>query len=137
MTSLNVIENKMALIQKYLKILEGYKSKSKAEIENDVTLKGAVERYLYLVSQASLDLAEAVIAFKKFRKPPFYSASFEVLEEEKMIDSLLAKKLTRMAGFRNILAHDYAALDFDIVYTILQKGLRDINEFVKQVEKEF
>ena len=64
MSNLTVIENKISSIQKYLKILERYKNYSREELENNIDIRGAVERYLYLVSQATIDLAEAVIAYK-------------------------------------------------------------------------
>ena len=36
------------------------------EIETSVDLRGDLERYLYLVSQAAIDLAEAIISFFLF-----------------------------------------------------------------------
>ena len=70
MTNLTIIENKVSAVKKYLKTLERYQKHTKRELEGSVDIKGAVERYLYLVAQATIDLAEAVIAYKKFRKPP-------------------------------------------------------------------
>ena len=42
---------------------------------------------------------------------------------------LLAEKLTRMAGFRNILAHDCERPDYEIVHAVLHKRLVDVEEF--------
>ena len=41
----------------------------------------------------------------------------------------------RMAGFRNIIAHDYVDIDYDKVYDILQNRLIDIEEFLEVVNK--
>lgn len=131
MTTANVIENKISSIQKYLKILEGYKKYSRKELEDDLNIKGAVERYLYLVTQAAIDLADAVISFKNLRKPTTLSESFQILNEENIIPSELTKKLIRMTGFRNIIAHDYEDLNYDIVYDVLHNRLKDIEEFIK------
>jgi len=38
------------------------------------------------------------------------SETFYILHEEKIISSALAEKMARMAGFRNIIAHDYEKL---------------------------
>ena len=84
MTNLSVIENKISSIKKYLKITERYKKHSREEIENNIDIKGAVERYLYLAAQATIDLAEAVIAYKNFRKPTTMSEAFHILEENKI-----------------------------------------------------
>lgn len=136
MTNVAVIENKISSIKKYLKILEGFKKCSLNEIKKNLTIKGAVERYLYLAVQATIDLAEAIIAFRNLRKPSVYSEAFDILKEEKIITDKLAEKLIAMTGFRNIIAHDYEKIDLTIMYDVLQKGLKDIKQFVKAVRKE-
>ena len=47
MTSINVVENKISTIRKYLSILDRYAGFTRQEIETDVDIRGAVERYLY------------------------------------------------------------------------------------------
>jgi hypothetical protein len=47
MTNLSVIENKISSVQKYLTVLERYRTYSQKEIANDIDRRGAVERYLY------------------------------------------------------------------------------------------
>lgn len=120
-----------------MKILSGYKSISADKIEADATLKGAVERYLYLVVQSTIDLAEAVISFNDFRKPLTYRESFDILCEEKVITPALNKKMLAMTGFRNIIAHDYETVDFGITYDVLIEGVKDIEDFVKAVKIKF
>lgn len=135
MTNVSTIENKISSIKKYLNIALKHKKHSRQEIEKDDIIRGAVERHLYLVAQACVDLAEAVIAFKEFRKPITYKEGFEILEEEGVIEVELKEKMARMAGFRNVVAHDYEKINYDIVYDILQNRLPDITEFVVAVRK--
>lgn len=134
MTGANVVENKISSIRKYLKILERYRKCSRPEIEENVDIRGAVERYLYLVSQAAIDLAEAVIALRKFRKPTTMSEAFYILNEENIISAGLRDKMASMAGFRNVMAHDYEKINYDIVYDILQNKMKDIEEFAEKIE---
>lgn len=135
MNNLAVIENKISSIKKYLKILEGYKKYSREEIENNVDVKGAIERYLYLAAQATIDLAEAVIAYKKFRKPSTMAESFDILKEEKIISGEMAEKMTGMTGFRNVIAHDYEKINYDLVYRIIQQDIKDVEGFIDIVAK--
>jgi len=135
MTNSKTIENKISLVKKYIKILGDYKKYSKDEIQNDQTIKGAVERYLYLASQSTIDLAEAIISYKKFRKPISMSESFSILNEEKIISIELTNKMTKMVGFRNVVAHDYDKIDYDIVYDVLQSKLKDIEELLEILAK--
>lgn len=131
MSNLTVIENKISSIQKYLKILERYKIYSRKELENNIDIRGAAERYLYLVSQSAIDLAEAIIAYKKFRKPSTLAESFDILKEEKIISGDLAEKMIGMVGFRNVVAHDYEKINYDLVYRILHQDIKDIKEFIE------
>ncbi|MBI4654689.1 MAG: DUF86 domain-containing protein [Nitrospirae bacterium] len=135
MTNIAVIENKISAVKKYLKILERYKKYSQKEIVENIDIKGALERYLYIAVQSTIDLAEAVIAYKDFRKPATMSEIFYILNEEEVIPSNLTNKLAKMVGFRNIITHDYEDIDYAIVYTILHRGLKDIENFIKIISK--
>ena len=134
MSSKIIIENKISDTRKYLKILERYKKYSKEEILNDVDIKGALERYLYLAAQSVIDLAEAIIAYKKLRKPTTLSDTFYILNENNIISVELREKMIKMTGFRNTIAHDYAKLNYDIIYNTLHNNLKDIQEFLKIVD---
>ena len=134
MTNLSVIENKISSNRKYLKILKRYTVYSRQEIEKNVDVRGAVERYLYLAAQASIDLAEAVIAYKGFRKPTTMSETFYILNEEDIVSGELTEKMVRMVGFRNVMAHDYEKVNYDIVYDVLQNRLADVAEFIERIE---
>jgi len=135
MSNRKAIENKISSARKYLTILKRYKNISKDKIKGDTDIRGAVERYLYLETQAAIDLAEAIIAYNDFRKPATMSEAFSILNEEKIIPGKLTEKLIRMVGFRNVLAHDYEDIDYDIVYNVLHRGLLDIEHFLKIITK--
>lgn len=136
MSSIKVIENKISSAKKYLKILERYKEYKKEEIENNIDIRGAVERYLYLAVQSTIDLAEALIAYKSLRKPTTMSESFYILNEERIISSKLTNNLVKMVGFRNIITHDYEKIDYEIVYNVLHKGKKDIERFIEGIEEK-
>lgn len=135
MTSFNVIENKISSTRKYLSILERYEKYSKEEVENNIDIRGAVERYLYLVVQSTIDLAESMIAYRKLRKPTTMAESFHILYETRVIPLELMQKLVQMTGFRNAIAHAYEDLDYSIVLDILHNGKKDIAAFLNTMEK--
>ncbi len=137
MSSIEVMENKISSIKRYLRILDSYKKYSADELTSDLTLKGAVERYLYLATQAVIDLAEAVISFKKLRKPTTLAESFHILREDGIISQKLLDDLVKMAGFRNLLAHDYERMDYRIIVDVLRNRLGDIEKFIEAVSKIF
>jgi uncharacterized protein YutE (UPF0331/DUF86 family) len=136
MSNIDVIESKISFILQQLAILEKYKKYSTKEIERDDTLRGAVERYLYLATQASIDLAEAIVAMKDFRRPTSYSESFDILCDEGLISSEMLERLVKMTGFRNVIAHGYGKIDFKTTYDVLQNRLKDIEDFIKIVKSK-
>lgn len=136
MSNLNVIETKISHIKKYLNLLERYKKYAREEIEQNPDIKGALEHYIYLATQATLDLGEAIIALKEFRRPGTYSEVFYILDEEEFISKDLSEKLVNMTRFRNIIAHDYEKVDFGILYDALQNRLSDIDKFLKVVKEK-
>ena len=136
MTNQSVAENKISSIKKYLSILKSYQGYSLEEIERDPTLRGAVERYLYLACQAVIDFAEVIISISQFRKPSTMSESFIILVEEGVITNEMKNKMVKLVGFRNVLAHEYEGLNYEILYDVLKDKLRDIEEFI-EVSKRF
>lgn len=135
MTNLDVVENSISKVKKYLSILNVYKKYKLEEIMKDLTLKGAIERYLYLAIQSTIDLADAVISFKNLRRPATFSESFSILKENEMISDKSELSMVQMAKFRNKITHDYEDLDYNIIYNILIKRLEDINYFLDEIHK--
>ena len=137
MTSISAIENKISAVKKYLTIVKRYRKYSRQTIEHDIDVRGMVERYLYLAVQATIDLAEAWVAYKNFRKPTSMSEAFHILAEENIIDPKLTEIMVQMTGFRNVIAHDYEKVDYDKVYDILHNGVTDIERFLVIIGKLF
>ena len=135
MTNLFIVENKIGAIKEYLGILKGFKKFSYFQLADDVFIRGSVELYLYLAAQSAIDLAESVIALKDYRKPTTLKEGFEILEEEGVISIELRNAMRDMAGFRNIIAHDYAKIDYSKVYDIVQNRLPDVEKFSTQIKK--
>ena len=135
MTNVSVVENKISSVKRYLTILEEYKKYSREKIEKDINIRGALERYLYLATQAAIDVADAFISLKNFRKPTTIREGFEILGEQKIISVELREKMVKMAGFRNFIAHDYSKIDYDKVYDVLHNRLQDVEEFVGEIQK--
>ncbi len=94
MSTISVIENKISSVKKYLAILEDFKKYSREEIFGDVTRSGAFERYLYLVTQASIEVGESYIAYRNFRKPTTLREVFGILFENGIIGNDLSAKLS-------------------------------------------
>jgi len=62
--------------------------------------------------------------------------SFDILCDENTISRKTANQMIKLAGFRNIIAHEYTKVNYDIVYDILQNRLSDIEQFVREIQEK-
>lgn len=93
--------------------------------------KVASSRYHLIVAvEASLDLANHLIAKNQFRVPQDNADTFRVLAEEDILPEDLAERLEDMARFRNLLVHRYGTVDDKRVHTIMGEDLTDLERFV-------
>ncbi|CCJ37001.1 hypothetical protein BN140_2078 [Methanoculleus bourgensis MS2] len=79
--------------------------------------------------QASIDIANHLIAASSSRRPETYRESFAILCDEGLIPEDLSVQLSDLAGFRNVLVHLYCRLDLDEVYGVLQDDLPVVNRY--------
>lgn len=66
---------------------------------------------------------------KKLGIPKESKESFTLLEKAKIIPSSLARELEGMVGFRNILVHQYQALDISIMKDVIENHLDELVRF--------
>lgn len=135
MTNEGNIEDKISVIRDYFNDLKPYELRAREQIENNFESLKTVERLLFQVCQSAIDLAEAFISLKKYRKPTTMKEPFEILEEGGIIDKDLSNNLCKMVGFRNVLVHEYLKIDYDRLFNVLYRDLADIEKFIKMVEK--
>ncbi len=129
------IEAKLRELGKYVRLLKEYRMQSRNSLEKDLTLRGAVERYMQLAIEIVIEIGEMIIAKQGFRKPETYREVIEILGEEGILKKKFAKKFSPAAGFRNILIHRYGEIDIDELYSHLQKDLEDFDIFAQQVAR--
>lgn len=135
MSNIQVIENQISYILKHLEISIGYQRYSFKEFEANLMIKGAVERELYVLAQAVIDLAEAVVAYKNFRKPTTMREALDILGEERIAPLEFLAEFHKIVGFRNALAHDYHDLKPEVIYDVLQNNLPQIRQFIDHIRK--
>lgn len=135
MSGLETIENKISYIRGRLLRIKKYQDMPRERIEADDTLKSAIERELYVIAQSVVDLAEAVVAYKNFRKPTTMREGIEILGEEGILPESFVNEFVKIAGFRNALAHEYGEVSFAVVHDVLRYKLSQVEEFLGHIER--
>lgn len=134
MVNVDLLKNKLAQLADYFADLLELQGITLDEFHLDKRNRRYVERTLHLAIECCLDIGSHIIADNGWREPIGNKDIFTVLGENGLLAQDLLPKLQKMAQFRNLLVHDYARIDPEIVYTILQKELSDIQEYIRAVE---
>jgi uncharacterized protein YutE (UPF0331/DUF86 family) len=90
---------------------------------------------MLLSIQASIDIATGMAVQKTPKRPDTYRETFKVLGKFGVIPEDLAAEMSKLAGFRNILVHEYTGLDVKRVYSILQDDFTTMDSFRKRVRE--
>lgn len=124
-----IILSRISKLEEYIKFLYTINRYSKDEFLKNPMIYGSAERFLHLAIECIIDIGNHIIADMGYRKPTSNREIFEVLFEHEIIKAGLQENLSNMAGFRNILVHDYIKLDREIVFEILNNNLNDMEDF--------
>lgn len=107
-----------------------------ADFYEDVYLRDIAERNLEVAAQACIDICHRIITIEGAIKPRDYREAILRMAELGALPPDLAQRLAPLAGFRNILAHEYLAIDWDEVYANLTE-LDDLERFAALIRDWF
>ena len=89
--------------------------------------------HLWQAVQIVIDVGVAVCVHSGLGAPPSYADAFKRLADAGHIEKDLADRLARAAGFRNVVAHAYEALDLRRVEAAAKSGPADLRAFLARV----
>ena len=131
-----VVQARIAKIRQYVALLKKIRGLAdERSFVEDPLIYGNAERYLQLAIQALLDISNHIVADMNLKLPADSKELFDLLTRHKVLSTGLAKRLAPMAGFRNILVHEYLEIDRHRVYRVLKDDLGDFDRFIKAVSK--
>jgi uncharacterized protein YutE (UPF0331/DUF86 family) len=129
-----VVATQLERIEQYHgELREKQRSLSRAALAEDTTEQRAVERMFENAIQACADLAKHIAAAAFDFDGDTSKEAIQVLGREGVIDEETTDTLVAAVGFRNVLAHEYGDVDYDLVYENLQTGLDVYDAFSRQV----
>ena len=97
--------------------------------------KDSAERNLQKIVEAIIDIGKMLLAQKKLKEPSNNREVFLILQENQIFPSKLIPLVDKMIGMRNIIVHSYDRINDEIVYGVLKKNLRDIEQLTAILKK--
>lgn len=124
----DVLINKAATIERCVARAREEYAADPAGFASNFTRQDAAILNIQRACEAALDMGQHLIRREKLGVPQSARDVFVLLATGGWIEVALADGLKRMVGFRNIVVHDYQALQLPITVSIIEKHL---DEFLR------
>ena len=86
-----------------------------------------------LCIECIIDICKLFVAGLRLGLPSKENDLFDKMRKKKIISEVMTSTLKEMRGFRNILEHEYATVDDEIVFGALKTKLEDFRKFKEEV----
>lgn len=133
MIKTEVVLKHLRSLQEYALRLRAFLTLSEEELIADITTYWAVQRGLQVAIQHVTDVGAHLLAGLGIGTAAEYRDIILDLGRHGIIPLDFAQRISSMAGFRNILVHQYLEIDEGEVYRNLQLGPDDFEAFVDHV----
>ena len=100
----------------------------------EVEKKRSCERLLQLSIECTIDICKLLVMGLKLGVPAGEDDIFDKVTAAKILDAGAADVLKKMRGLRNILVHEYAEVDDELIFGILSSDLNDFDVFISRIK---
>ena len=121
---------KSAAVERHLTRVANKLPEEPTDLQPGTDASDAIVLHLWQAVQLVLDVAFAACLHLRLPTPSTYADAFRALAEHGAIDAALAERLSRAAGFRNLVAHAYENLDMLAVHATASRGPADLRAFL-------
>lgn len=128
-----VIQRRLAHLLTSIEVLKEYEHLSLDELSATPKVYWAVQHGLQLCVQAVIDIATHIVAALGGPIGEDYRSYIVALGPLGVLPEEFARRIAGMAGFRNVLVHEYIDVDLTEVHRVLTHHLQDFEEFALHV----
>jgi uncharacterized protein YutE (UPF0331/DUF86 family) len=135
LTNVALVARKLAVLQDHLQRLEQRRPATAATLRADALLQDAIGMSILVVVQEAMDIALHIAADEGWELASTYRDAFVVLGRHGVISDELAASLGGAVQLRNRIAHGYASLDVERLWSELPAGIASFAEFVQAIAR--
>ena len=128
-----VINQKLESLRRCLVRIQDKFPADAAELQNNFDLQDIIALNLSRAVQLTVDIGSHIISTMNMPAPETMGQTFEILAQQNVLPVNVAEQLKKSVGFRNIAVHNYEAINWQIVHSIVREHLQDFTEFAKAV----
>jgi len=127
MVDAEFVQRKINLIREDLIKLESFKGATFEDLSKDWLKWNALEHILMKIIGRGIDINEHLItelAKPETKAPLTYKETFLKLAELKVIPEKFAQEISKSAGFRNAIVHEYNQIDREAVFKTVDEAIK-------------
>jgi uncharacterized protein YutE (UPF0331/DUF86 family) len=135
MTPLNEIQKislakRIDFIDLELKDLEEYEDLEFDTYSENRKVRRDVERISEDIANATIDIGKILLAGEDVQLPETYKDIFKKLLQIRIVSEELAENLSNLVRLRNILAHQYLDIKWEMIRDFIIRGKNDVKDFL-------
>jgi uncharacterized protein YutE (UPF0331/DUF86 family) len=135
MTPLNTIQKtsiikRISFIETELNDLGEYQTLDFNTYARERKARRDVERIIENIVNATIDIGKIILAGEDIALPDTYREIFIKLGDSGLIDTRLAGCLSDLARLRNILAHQYLDIKWEMIKDFINQGSTEVTTFL-------
>jgi uncharacterized protein YutE (UPF0331/DUF86 family) len=133
MVDRDVVARRILALNEAIGHLRASNAGDEASLRSQAMLRAATERWTQIAIESCIDLAFHVLADRGLPAPPSGRAAFQALAMEGVLEAPLAERLGNAVSMRNVLVHDYVAIDLALLARTVRDDLVDLESFASTI----
>jgi uncharacterized protein YutE (UPF0331/DUF86 family) len=130
----NTVCERLHALERYSQELRALRERlSKELLEADIGNQWTVEHGLQVAIECVFDVASHWVAAERLGTPANYREAIELLGKHGVLSPDFVEHNLGMAGFRNVMVHEYLDVDLDVVWRMLDEAPDQFDEFIRQI----
>jgi uncharacterized protein YutE (UPF0331/DUF86 family) len=129
-----LISEKLDTIARCLKRVQDKTPASLSDLAGDLDSQDIIIVNLERAIQASVDIASHIVAYTALSVPGTMADCFEKLANAHLITAKTAERMKKAVGLRNILVHEYQAIDWTIIWAVITNHIDDFRQYVSEIQ---
>jgi uncharacterized protein YutE (UPF0331/DUF86 family) len=131
-----VLAKKIAAIRDAVARIRGVLPPTADAFAADRTTREIVLLNMFVALQEAISLAMHWLADEGWDVPQTYGDAFMVLADRHVLEHELAKRLRAASGLRNLIAHQYGAVNSDRIFELASNDIEDLLSFCGQLAQK-
>ena len=133
----DIVINKIQSIQRCVRRAREEYQSDPGSFATNCTRQDAAFLNVLRAGETAIDLANYAIRATKLGIPVSSADSFRLLRHGGIIDPELAERMEKMVGFRNVVIHQYTAVDLRVVEAVIVSELDELLTFADRIREYF